>query len=72
MLDQPQLSRTELTGLAKTFGLYQMLPKSEWKWIKKAEAETDEATKLRSELIKTYHSSQSKNLELSKPDAIDA
>ena len=52
MLDQPQLSRKELIGLARTFGLYQTLPKSEWKWIRKAEAETDKAIKLRIKLKK--------------------
>ena len=72
MLDQPQLSKKELIGLARTFGLYQMLPKSEWKWIKKAEAETNEAIKLRLELKKNYHEKTSSDLGLSKPDTIDA
>lgn len=72
MLDQPQLPKGELTGLARTFGLYQMLPKSEWKWIKKAEADTEEAIKLRSELIKNNTQKNPKNLGLAQPDTIDA
>ncbi len=50
MLDQPQLKRKELIGLAKTAGLYQTLPKSKWKWIKKAEGDGKEERKLRAQL----------------------
>ena len=55
MLNQPQLPRKELTGLAKTAGLYQMLPKSKWKFIKKAEGDDKEANELRAQLRKDYN-----------------
>lgn len=40
ILDQPQLSRTEVIGIAKTFGLYQCAPTSDWPRIRMAEADT--------------------------------
>jgi len=55
MLSQPQLPRKELIGLAKTAGLYQMLPKSKWKFIKKAEGDDKEANELRAQLRKDYN-----------------
>jgi hypothetical protein len=55
MLDQPQLQRNEVIGLARTFGLYQVLPKSEWKWIEKAESDTQEGRKIFDKLEKQYH-----------------
>ena len=73
MLDQPQLLREELIGLASTFGLYQTLPKSKWKWIKKAEPDTDEAKKLRVDLLKEYKETVTSNHSgLSPQDTIDA
>ena len=76
MLDQPQLPRQELIGLAGTFGFYQTLPKSKWKWIKEAEVDTKKAKKLRSKLLKDYHettsSPKSSKPELLAPDTIDA
>ena len=61
MLDQPQLPRKELIGLASTFGLYQTLPKSKWKWVKKAEEDTEEAKKLRIDLLKDYRETTTSN-----------
>jgi anaerobic magnesium-protoporphyrin IX monomethyl ester cyclase len=55
MLDQPQLRRKEVLGLARTFGLYQVLPKSEWKWIEKAEHDTQEGRDLFDKLQRDYH-----------------
>jgi len=55
MLDQPQLPRQELIGLAKTVGLYQVLPESEWKFIEKAEGNGKEAIELRTQLRKEYN-----------------
>jgi anaerobic magnesium-protoporphyrin IX monomethyl ester cyclase len=37
ILDQPQLSRAEVIGIAKTFGLYQTAPKSDWDRVRIAE-----------------------------------
>ena len=72
MLDQPQLPKQELIGLAKTFGLYQTLPKSEWKWVKKAENNTNDANKLYSKLIKDYHIISDTSTTISQKDNIDA
>ena len=73
MLDQPQLPRKELIGLASTFGLYQTLPKSKWKWVKKAEEDTEEAKKLRIDLLKDYRETTTSNRTgLATPDTIDA
>ena len=55
MLDQPQLRRNEVLGLARTFGLYQVLPKSEWKWIEKAEHNTQQGRNLFEKLQRDYH-----------------
>ncbi len=55
MQDQPQLRRKELLGLARTFGLYQVLPKSEWKWIEKAEQDTQQGRDLFEKLQRDYH-----------------
>jgi len=54
MLDQPQLPREEVIGLARTFGLYQSLPKSEWKWIEKAEKDAPEGRELLEKLHEEY------------------
>ena len=72
MLDQPQLPKQELIGLAKTFGLYQTLPKSEWKWVKKAENNTNDANQLYSKLIKDYHVISDTSTTISQKDNIDA
>ena len=72
MLDQPQLPKQELIGLAKTFGLYQTLPKSEWKWVKKAENKTNDDNKLYSKLIKDYHIISDTITTISQKDNIDA
>lgn len=55
MLDQPQLPRSEVIGLARTFGLYQTLPRSEWKWIEKAEHDTTEGRELFERLQREYN-----------------
>ena len=55
MLDQPQLPRQELIGLAKTAGLYQVLPKSEWKLIRKAEGSGKKAAELRAKLRRDFN-----------------
>ena len=55
MLDQPQLPKQELIGLVNTAGLYQELPESKWKFIKKAEGSGKEAIELRMELRKDYN-----------------
>ena len=55
MLDQPQLRKKEVIGLARCFGLYQTLPKSKWKWIEKAEQDNKEGAKLRKDLVQDYH-----------------
>jgi len=70
MLDQPQLPKEELVGLAKTFGLYQTLPESQWKYIKDAEADTKEAAVLRRNLLKDYAELDGKTSQ--QPDTIDA
>jgi radical SAM superfamily enzyme YgiQ (UPF0313 family) len=54
MLDQPQLRKSEVIGLARTFGLYQTLPKDEWKWIEKAEHDTAEGRELFERLQREY------------------
>ena len=70
MLDQPQLPKNELIGLARTFGLYQTLPKSKWKYIEQAETDSPESIKLREQLRKDYQSQEGKTLAV--PDTIDA
>ena len=54
MLDQPQLPRHEVIGLAKTFGLYQLAPKSEWDRIRIAEQESPEGSEMFSRLVAEY------------------
>lgn len=55
MLDQPQLSRDDVIGLARTFALYQTLPRSEWPWIEKAEHDTVEGRELFERLQREYN-----------------
>jgi anaerobic magnesium-protoporphyrin IX monomethyl ester cyclase len=40
ILDQPQLPRAEVLGIAKTFGLYQCVPKSDWDRVRLAEEDS--------------------------------
>jgi anaerobic magnesium-protoporphyrin IX monomethyl ester cyclase len=54
ILDQPQLSRSDVIGIAKTYGLYQTAPESEWNWVRKAEANTPEADQIFDRLMETY------------------
>lgn len=70
MLDQPQLPKEELVGLARTFGLYQTLPESQWKYIKEAEGDTKNAADLRKKLLKDYADQEGKTIM--QPDTIDA
>ena len=59
--------------MASTFGLYQTLPKSKWKWVEKAEEDTEKAKKLRIDLLKDYReTTASTRPGLSTPDTIDA
>lgn len=54
MLDQPQLRRSELLGLARTFGFYQALPKSEWHRIEQAEQNTVQGREIFESLQNEY------------------
>ena len=54
MLDQPQFPRAAVLGQAKTFGLYQVVPKSEWNWVQVAENETKEGKKIFNQLVAQY------------------
>jgi hypothetical protein len=54
LIDNPNLSHKELLGLYHTFSLYVMAPKEEYPLIRKAEADTGEARKLRMELLSKY------------------
>ncbi len=53
-MDMPQLSRSELVGLHRTFPLYVKFPKSEWDTIKMCEADTPEADLIYRELSERY------------------
>jgi len=54
ILDQPQLSRAEVIGIAKTFGLYQVAPKSDWHRIRLAEPDTPEGDAMFDLLVQEY------------------
>ncbi|MFI6348019.1 B12-binding domain-containing radical SAM protein [Streptomyces sp. NPDC050560] len=54
ILDQPQLSRAEVIGIAKCFGLYQTAPKEDWDRVRAAEPETPEANAKLEELVRHY------------------
>ncbi|MDB5810208.1 MAG: Radical superfamily enzyme YgiQ family [Betaproteobacteria bacterium] len=54
MLDQPQFRKQEVIGLARTFGLYQSVPESEWKWVEKAEHDTAEGRAVFERLSREY------------------
>ena len=58
MLTMPTLSKPAIRGLMRTFVLYVRLPKSYWKEIELAEAETDEGHAKYEELMALCHSSQ--------------
>ena len=70
MLDQPQLPKEELVGLARTFGLYQTLPESQWKYIKDAEGNTKDAVDLRKKLLKDHGELEGSRLQ--QADTVDA
>jgi radical SAM superfamily enzyme YgiQ (UPF0313 family) len=53
-LDQPQLSRTEVLGLRRTFPLYVRLPEEEWPLIQRAEREDDEGNRIFDSLRTRY------------------
>lgn len=55
VLDQPQLRKEEVLDLARTFGLYQTLPKDDWKWVQIAEKDTPEGRKVFEELHKKFY-----------------
>ncbi len=54
ILDQPQLSRAEVIGIAKTFGLYQVVPESDWDRVRLAERDTPEGDAMYDALVKEY------------------
>ena len=54
MLDMPQFSAKEITGLIKCFVLYVKFPKSRWKNIKRAEEDTPEGKKIFKELKEEF------------------
>ena len=54
MLDQKQYSAEEVEGLQKCFVFYVKMPKSRWKDIERAEANTIEGQKIFSELKEEY------------------
>ena len=54
ILDQPHLSRAEVIGIAKTFGLYQTAPKSDWDRVALAELDTAEGNAMFDVLVQEY------------------
>ena len=54
ILNMPTISKEEIRGLMKTFVLYARLPRSYWKDIKIAEAETREGIEKYNELMNLY------------------
>ena len=55
LIDNPYISHKELLGLYHTFSLYVMAPKEVYPLIKEAEADTEEAKKLRMKLLSKYN-----------------
>jgi|TARA_Y100000031_G_C8252935_1_gene401355 radical SAM superfamily enzyme YgiQ (UPF0313 family) len=51
MINQPQFPQKEVLGLVKTYILYQTIPKSKWKWIEKAENNTEEGEHIFEQLV---------------------
>ncbi len=54
ILDQPQLRRSEVLGIAKTFGLYQCVPKSDWDRIRSAEDDSPTGDAMLDKLQREY------------------
>ena len=54
LLNMASISKEEIRGLMKTFVLYARLPRSYWKDIKIAEAETSEGIEKYNELMNLY------------------
>ena len=54
LLNMPTISKEEIRGLMKTFVLYARLPRSYWKDIKIAEAETEDSIEKYNELMNLY------------------
>ena len=71
MIDQPSLRKEELIELALTFGLYQILPKDKWKYIKEAASDTDESRKAREKLLQDYRK-VNKNTSIVQQDSINS
>ena len=57
----PSISKEEIKGLMKTFVLYARLPRSYWKEIKLAEAETDEGNQKYFELMNLFQKEYKQN-----------
>ncbi|WP_406430650.1 B12-binding domain-containing radical SAM protein [Streptomyces sp. NBC_00631] len=54
ILDQPQLSRSEVIGIAKCYGLYQTAPESEWHRVREAEPDTPAGDAAFDQLVREY------------------
>jgi len=54
ILNMPQISKSELEGLRRTFALYVTLPKKYWPMIQKCESKTEEGEKIFDELSELY------------------
>ena len=61
LLSMPSISKEEIKGLMKTFVLYARLPRSYWKEIKLAEAETDEGNQKYFELMDLFQKEYKQN-----------
>ena len=61
LLSMPSISKEEIKGLMKTFVLYARLPRSYWKEIKLAEAETDEGNQKYFELMNLFQKEYKQN-----------
>lgn len=55
MLNMPQLTSEQITGLMRTFCMYVKFPKSWWGHIEKAEKFTEEGNKIFTKLNNIYH-----------------
>ncbi|OHC02235.1 MAG: hypothetical protein A3G17_01615 [Planctomycetes bacterium RIFCSPLOWO2_12_FULL_50_35] len=53
-LDMPQLSRSELAGLQRTFPMYVKFPKNEWPLIRICEGQGPEADRIYEEMSRIY------------------
>ena len=54
VLDMPQITKSEIEGLVRTFALYAILPKKYWPMIKKCEDLTEESDPIFENLEKLY------------------